>query len=1393
MKTLSQLNIRVIFILLLCFCIVPLSVMQFIHIHRDRAESIEVLSQDVEQTGQLISSQVATLVEEAKMTMTVLSHVEELTSHDTTASRALLASLGPHFPSYANMGVAFANGIIFASIKPITNTVDLTPRPWYQQLQKKREFVIGEYQIGKITHNPGLNFAIPLHDSTKKGPIATLFIALDLKAFDDILSHANIPESATIVITDTNGTILSRYPDAEHWRGKIQPHIKGVSQDGPLAKSRGIDGKERLYKLIQVPNSSNRLKVLIGYSQTQIEKTSNEEMLRNLIVLLIVIGFTLAIAGGIAQQKLILPLLDLKAGADKIGKGDYSVRIHQNPGIHEIAALGESFNSMASSLQLNLELTQVWMDTMPGIVFRKSREGVYLACNQAMSEFLGKPKSEIIGHTTSELNGPLFAQLLQNKDNELIAHPGLQSFEAEIKNSQGQTRTALFTRSTYYNAAGHVEGFVGVMFDITERKEQEKQILLLNQNLEILVAQRTGSLEQANHELVEARNMLELVLNTIPIRVFWKDTQSVFLGCNQIFAEDAGLATPAEIVGKHEEELPWGAYAAEYRADDRRVMDAGMPIIGYEEALVIPGKAPMVVRTSKIPLRDSNGTRIGIMGVFDDITQHKEMEESIRTSERFMHTITDNIPGLLSYWTKDLHCAFSNSAYQEWFGKSPHEMQGITMQELMGPDLFAKNEMYIRAALVGKPETFERTLTKSDGSIGYTWAQYLPDFENGQVRGFFVLVTDITEVKKAQFELMELTTRLSLATQAGEVGVWEYDLVHNQLLWDEQMFALYGVRKEDFSGAYEAWLEGVHPEDRERGNAEIQQAISGEKTFNTEFRVCWPNGSTHNIRAMAIVQRDEFGTAQRVIGTNWDITKQKESEENIRQTNEFLEEATIRANDMAAQAEMASAAKSEFLANMSHEIRTPMNAILGFSDILANIITDPRQKDYLQSIRASGKTLLTLINDILDLSKIEAGRMEIQYAPVDIHSLMHEIEAIFKQKSSEKNLNLNVIVAPNTPNTMLLDGTRLRQILFNLVGNAVKFTTHGGITLEVNAHNVDGLALDISVCDSGIGIPPDQLELIFQPFRQQKGQIHALYGGTGLGLTISQRLAAMMNGTIQVESEYGKGSTFTLHLAQVGEASDAASIALATGTIPASTFHFSNCKVLVADDVIHNRELLKAMLELPGISVRTVKTGQDALEAAQEEAFDIILMDIRMPEMDGLEAVQMLKDNQKLRDIPVVAVTASVLGDAEQKSKEAGFDGYLRKPIQRTDLLHLMVSLLGTKASETKAPLLSESPTPETLERKCKDIPALLNTINSEILPACERLRSKMFISQIRELGSTVETLALQYQDQVLLTWVTTLRKALDDFDTTRIGLTLAGLSELLPTKDIDSNAQGAS
>ncbi|MCK4819490.1 response regulator, partial [bacterium] len=478
-------------------------------------------------------------------------------------------------------------------------------------------------------------------------------------------------------------------------------------------------------------------------------------------------------------------------------------------------------------------------------------------------------------------------------------------------------------------------------------------------------------------------------------------------------------------------------------------------------------------------------------------------------------------------------------------------------------------------------------------------------------------------------------------------------------------------------------------------------------------------------------------------------------------------------------------------ANMSHEIRTPLNAIIGFSDMLVRYISDELQSSYLDSIRSSGRSLLTLINDILDLSKIEAEKLELQYNPIDIFSFLNEIKTIFSLKIKEKGLKFILDINKDLPVTLHLDETRTRQILINLIGNAIKFTEEGHVKLSAKAINfkkdafagkpVEYIDLIIEVEDTGIGIPKKSLEEIFKPFEQQEIQSTKKYGGTGLGLTISKRLVKLMNGELSVTSEWGKGSTFIIMLKDV-QISRTKIITDEGDIILPDNIEFNEATIIIADDVEDNRKLLSGLLKEQGLNVYEAENGLEVLHLVNSIKPDMIITDIIMPEMDGFELIKEIKKIPTLKNVPVIATSASIMQLDKTKIKKHQFDGFFFKPFQVSELLselskHLPHKILEVKKEEKQEDLQAEY---KISDDAIKNLPSIIKKLETEMMDEWNKFRDQQPMDKVKEFGNQMKTLGEENDIKIISNYGKNLKLAVNNVDIEKMLNLINDFPELL-------------
>ena len=505
------------------------------------------------------------------------------------------------------------------------------------------------------------------------------------------------------------------------------------------------------------------------------------------------------------------------------------------------------------------------------------------------------------------------------------------------------------------------------------------------------------------------------------------------------------------------------------------------------------------------------------------------------------------------------------------------------------------------------------------------------------------------QIKTAKEKVDSFALRMQLANDSAGIGVWELDLKTEKLVWDSWMYKLYGISELEFSCTYQAWLDRVHVDDVEHNERMLDEAINGVGIYDPEFRVVHPDGNIRTIKASAEILRDSHGVAIKVVGVNYDVTEKVD--------------AIRKLFDAKLAAENAAQSKSDFLANMSHEIRTPMNAILGGLQLLKNFNLPEELRAVLKNASYSGQSLLTIINDILDYSKIESNQLQLEKASFSLTEVLDSITYDLDSLVSEKRIGFTVNKDESYNEYWMGDLVRVKQIILNLSSNAVKFTEKGSVEINASSKVFEGKeAIYLEVVDSGIGMSKEVTEHIFERFTQADTSTTRKYGGTGLGMSITISLVKMMGGEIDIQSKQGLGTTVTIKL-PLPKANNIADKA------PKKSFKAPNLKgkkILIAEDNNINQVLIKAMMAKTNADITIVENGLLAFEAVQLELFDLVFMDIHMPVMDGIEANQQIKTI--LPNLPIIALTANVMDKDVKHYYQQGFIFHVPKPIDINEL-----------------------------------------------------------------------------------------------------------------------------
>lgn len=525
-------------------------------------------------------------------------------------------------------------------------------------------------------------------------------------------------------------------------------------------------------------------------------------------------------------------------------------------------------------------------------------------------------------------------------------------------------------------------------------------------------------------------------------------------------------------------------------------------------------------------------------------------------------------------------------------------------------------------------------------------------------------VYGLLRLKNSNDTLRETEENLKLALQSSQMAIWYWDVEKDRIQYSESFNELFG-RPESYTGwSYETFIDQIYPDDRSRVENEIDDVFQGRKNnYSSTFRVTWQDRSVHWLTGRGEIVRNHFNHVVAVRGAFVNIQK--------------LKQAEIESDQARAMAEKANQAKTQFLANMSHEIRTPISAILGFADLLLDPSAKANRKELSQRIKNNGAQLLRLIDDILDISKFEVGGVPVTKESFQINEIISDVVKSFLLAAKNKGLKLEVNGLTDAPEVVYSDPVRVRQVLYNLIGNAVKFCSNGTIRISL----IRGRPFAIEVEDTGIGMSEEDQKRIFRPFSQADSSIARRFGGTGLGLVLSKRLCEALGGELSLKwSEPGRGSCFRMTF-DPGEEKDRvlSKAAEPRGDLVMQTpadakTPLKDVRVLLVDDSPDNEELIRFYLTNDGAKVEVAHDGFEAIEAAQKGAHDVVLMDVQMPGMDGLEATRRLRSRGY--KTPIIALTAHALREEVNRSLSAGCDAHLTKPITRKELMDQIRGLL---------------------------------------------------------------------------------------------------------------------
>jgi PAS domain S-box-containing protein len=887
------------------------------------------------------------------------------------------------------------------------------------------------------------------------------------------------------------------------------------------------------------------------------------------------------------------------------------------------------------------------MDALPSMIGYWDAQLVCRLANKAYSDFAGVPSSELIGRSMEAVL-PASIRAISWPYIEAVLKGIPQTFEEAVAPSYGGEPRQLVVYYLPDTVDGEVKGFYVLVHDLTELNESREQLAL---------AQR------------DSAALLQTIHQHAIVSV--ADRAGHIIDVNDSFCAISGYSRE-ELLGQNHRLINSGVHAGAFWETMWQTISAGRSWRGEVCNKARDGSIYWVDSIVS-PVLDAHGEVEKFISIRTDITERKRLQADIAEAhgllearERFLQSITDHLPVRIAYTNHRGEFEFVNATYCEHLGRSRETILGKTHAELFSStagaevDLLPVDEV-LRDGTALRIEHDEHL----NGHRVSVDTHLVPDVAvDGAIHGVYMVGTDITERRQAERELRETMALLhAVLAAASQVSIVAVKPDGRISIFNTGAERLLGYSASEVVGTANSLQ--FHDESELRHRAEVLTKQLGHKVHTGEVLIDpaelgqsreWSyvrkDGERVPVSLGVTAMYDDQNTLVGYLGIAHDVRQQKEYERSLR--------------DAVHKARRANQAKTQFLANMSHEIRTPMNAVIGLSYLLERTALTPEQGGLLGKIKVASNALLSLINDILDLSKIEASELKIEQASFNLTSVLRDISELTSVQSEAKGIAFEMDMQPAVPHALVGDATRLHQVLLNLLTNAIKFTERAGsVRLAVVrvGGSPDTARLRFTVRDSGIGMTEAQLSRLFTPFAQADTSTTRRFGGTGLGLSIVKQLVQLMGGELGVSSEVNRGSEFWVELDFALD--QAGSLELPqqrTGSVQGPSLQ--GVRVLVADDSDINLEVARRVLELEGAQVSLALHGQEAIDqlVAEPEAFDLVLLDLQMPVLDGFDTCRRIRSGLGLKELPIIALSASTLSSEMDLAKRAGMNDFVSKP-----------------------------------------------------------------------------------------------------------------------------------
>jgi PAS domain S-box-containing protein len=857
-------------------------------------------------------------------------------------------------------------------------------------------------------------------------------------------------------------------------------------------------------------------------------------------------------------------------------------------------------------------------------------DGTIASWNRGAEVLFGYSSQEILGKSAAILAPPGRSGEVGQYLGMVLQGRTISSFDTVLQGKDNHGVAVSLSISPIRNASGEVVGAAGIARDMTARKRAEEA-------------------------LRESEERFRIMADGCPTNLWVTDREGRSQFINRAYADFFGV-THEQVEGRNWQTLLHADDAQRYLAAFQRAIEEHAPLRCETRARRADGEWRWLASYAE-PRFAPGGEFLGHVGLSPDITERKQAEQARQFQLSLIHAIHEvSLDGVLVVSDENRVVSYNQRFLEVWRVPMDHVPADVSdpilphvVDRVKDPVAFLKRVAELNADPAANDHC---EIELKDGRTLERYSAGLRG-EGEQRLGRVWFIRDITERKHAEEALKSSEEKFRQFAENIREVFWMATPASDGILYVSPAYEqVWGRSRESLYQNARAWLEATHPDDREKAASVFPRLLQGERT-DSEFRIRTPDGQEKYIRDRGFPIRDEAGQVTRLVGIAEDITKQKRYEDDLIQAREG--------------ADAANQAKSRFLANMSHEIRTPMNGVIGMIQLLLETDLTNEQRRYVSIAETSGRALLTLIDGILDLSKIEARKMELENRDFHLSDAVEEVVQLLRVEASAKGLDFGAQVSPEIPPLLGGDRLRLRQVLMNLCANAIKFTARGEVKLDaaLESQADERTTVRFTVTDTGIGIRPDQVALIFSPFTQADDSTTRKYGGTGLGLAICRQLVELMGGTIGVDSQVGHGSKFWF--TAVFGAAACGQAPLATKRLEkrhrrSPTRQERHARVLVAEDNATNREVAIAQVRKLGFQVHAVTNGADAVEAVEGGNYGLVLMDCEMPVMDGFEATRWIRRSIH-KNIPIIALTADAMPADRERCLRVGMNDYLAKPV----------------------------------------------------------------------------------------------------------------------------------